>query len=74
MSAPPLEFRADLGAARRDEIRRTTASHTTLEHVLRWSFGFDPPRPILNVVAQDEFTNDVVLRWDDDLVLVYDCT
>ena len=74
MSAPPLEVRIDLDPATRELIEQTITSHTILERVLRWSFGLAPPRSPLKVLAQDEFTNDVVIRWDDKLVLVYDCT
>lgn len=29
---------------------------------------------VVDVIVQDEFTRDVVLRWRDDLFLVFDAT
>jgi hypothetical protein len=46
----------------------------TLAEVIRWALGSQPPREIVAVVAQDEYTNDVVLPWRDGSYLVFDTT
>jgi hypothetical protein len=46
----------------------------TLEEVIRWAAALDPPRLITDVVTQDEYTHDVVLRWDESTHLVFDTT
>ena len=46
----------------------------TLAEVVRWSFAQAPPREIVEVVAQDEYTHDVVMTGPDDLYLCFDTT
>ena len=41
----------------------------TLEEVLRWGGA-----ALVEIITQDEYTHDVVLRWDDGVFLVYDTT
>ena len=68
-----VENRAALEAGPLGELERVTARHQSLEQVLRWAAAHAPPLEIAEVIAQDEFTSDVVLafgaRW-----LVYDAT
>jgi hypothetical protein len=49
-----------------------------LDDILNWAVLSDPAAFIQgiveDVVAQDEFTNDVIVPWRDTLVLVYDST
>jgi hypothetical protein len=45
-----------------------------LDRVVRWGFESDPRRLVVDVVAQDEYTHDVIVPWGDGLFLVYDCT
>jgi hypothetical protein len=51
-----------------DELMR----HRALTQVIEWVIANKAPFP--TVIAQDEFTLDVVVRWRDDLVVVYDTT
>ena len=44
----------------------------TLEAVLAWLRAHD--RTITDVITQDEYTHDVVVRWAEDVVLVFDTT
>ena len=46
----------------------------TLLEVINWGLACRPPALVAEVVAQDEYTHDVVMRWRDGLVLVYDTT
>lgn len=45
----------------------------TLDHMTRWAFS-QSPTPDIDVVAQDEFTHDVIVHLGDRLWLVFDST
>lgn len=62
---PPDDLRAL--AARLDGLG-------TLERVLEWGATQHPPRPIADVVTQDEFTHDVLLPIEPPLWLAFDVT
>lgn len=44
----------------------------TLEGVMKWAFARKPQAQLVEVVTQDEFTHDVVIRAADDCFLVFD--
>jgi hypothetical protein len=46
----------------------------TLQEALRWASAKEPPFVVASVVAQDEFTHDVVFRVAEDGFLVFDTT
>jgi hypothetical protein len=46
----------------------------TLDEVLRWGLAKTPPAQVVEVIAQDEFSVDVVLRLEDDCYLAFDST
>ena len=46
----------------------------TLQEVLRWGFASSPPREVVTVVVQDEYSHDVVLTGPDGLYLSFDTT
>ncbi len=56
------------------DILSEVGSFRTLEQVMLWAFGQKPPAELLNVVTQDEFTHDVVIRVSPDVFLVFDTT
>ena len=58
----------------RARLLEELAPLTTLADVVRWSFASAPPREIVEVVVQDEYTHDVVVNGPDDLFLVFDTT
>ena len=68
----PLDDRAGLRPETLRHIADILADHRILEDVVRWSAKTG--REICSIVAQDEYTHDVVVRWDAGLWLVYDCT
>lgn len=70
----PLRDHVGLSPQARQQIEAATANHQILDRVVKWGLHSDPPRVVSNVVAQDEYTHDVVMRWSDELVLVYDCS
>lgn len=66
-----------MGSPGRDtlaSIEAVVAGQKTLEDVVRWGLAQKPPRLVERVVVQDEYTHDVVIRWDDGVYLVYDTT
>lgn len=46
----------------------------TLEAVLGWMRAQHPERHVSDIVTQDEYTHDVVVRWDEATWLVFDTT
>ena len=59
---------------RQQTLRQAVASLSTLEKVVRWGLSLTPPRLVTEVVKQDEYTLDVCLPIDGQLVLVFDST
>jgi hypothetical protein len=46
----------------------------TLADVLRWGREQSPPRAVVEIVTQDEYTHDVVMPFDGDRFLAFDAT
>jgi len=63
-----------ISEAVRARVVAMVASQRTLEDVVRWGFAMRPPRRIVNVLVQDEYTHDVIVELDDEHFLVYDTT
>ena len=55
-------------------IRAFVEPQRTLHDVVTAGLASRPERSVRAVVVQDEYTHDVVVRWDDDTYLVYDTT
>jgi hypothetical protein len=56
------------------DILSEVGSFRTLEQAMLWAFARTPPGELLNVVTQDEFTHDVVIRESQETLLVFDTT
>ena len=54
------------------DLYSVLAKQRSLNAVIDWVVTEKIPFP--NIIAQDEFTLDVVVRWRDNLVVVYDTT
>ena len=54
------------------DILSEVESFRTLEDVMRWAFARKPPAQLQDVVTQDEFTHDIVIRVSDEVFLVFD--
>jgi hypothetical protein len=54
-------------------LETITAGHSTLERLLSWCMGQTPPLHFAAMIAQDEFTSDVIVPFEG-LYLVYDIT
>jgi hypothetical protein len=65
---------AGLGPEAMAAIEAVVSGHETLEDLLRWGRAQAPPVFVEEVLAQDEFTNDVIVPWPNGLTLVYDTT
>jgi hypothetical protein len=68
-----------LDAALLREIETEVAGHVTLERVVKWGLSQSPARWVVDVIKQDEYTQDVVLAYavhgtEGDVHLVYDST
>ncbi len=57
-----------------DEILKEVEAFLSLEQVLNWAFARKPPARLAEVVAQDEFTHDVVIGIDEEIFLNFDTT
>ena len=63
-----------LPSAERDRLCAELAPLTLLEAVVRWGHAQTPPRGIVDVVVQDEYTHDVVMPLGDRRWLVFETT
>lgn len=73
-SSRDIEFRAAVSPAVRASIQALFAAQKTMEDVVRWGLAQKPPRLVEDVIVQDEYTHDVVLRHPSGVYLVYDTT
>ena len=55
-------------------IRPIVARQSTLSDVVAWLATRRGKSALAEVVAQDEFTHDVIVRYEGDAHLVYDVT
>jgi len=65
------------GAVPREVFDRLAAElrgQHTLADVLAWGRAQVPPRPVTEILTQDEYTHDVVVAYDADVYLVFDTT
>jgi len=65
---------ATVSSALVQALRPIVAHHQTLEQVVRFGLAHPQPKLVGDVVVQDEYTHDVVLPYEEALVLVYDTT
>ena len=70
---PPVD-RAGLPPAQRAAIAQAIAEQRILADVIRWGARCEPPRLVVDVIVQDEYTHDVILDYGGGLHLVYDTT
>ena len=74
MRLVPITARAGVPRERLAAFAGTLGDQRTLGDVLAWLRAQTPPRSVAEIVTQDEYTHDVVARWDDELWLVFDTT
>lgn len=71
---PTVRDRAGLPADRLAAVAGELRALGTLEDVLAWAGQARPPRPVVEIVTQDEFTHDVVVPLRPPLWLAFDVT
>jgi hypothetical protein len=59
---------------RGEALLREVKPFATLAQVIPWALRQVPPAEFVQVVVQDEYTHDVIIRVADDLFLVFDTT
>src|SRR5690348_2425123 len=75
-SAAMRELRIVAGALAPDVIEQASAATrpVTLEELLRVGFAQCPPWELVDVIEQDEYTHDVIVRGPEPCFLVFDAT
>ena len=68
----PVENRAGLSETRFAPLRHDLESQTSMERALKWFFTRLPPTAPDDLVAQDEFSYDLLVPLDPGLYLSYD--
>jgi hypothetical protein len=73
---PPLSSApgASIDAATLRDLAGAVGAQRTLADLLAWGRAQRPPRTVDAIVTQDEYTHDVVVRWDERAWLAYDTT
>ena len=74
MNTIPITWQRSVTAEAAAQVEQAIHDQDTLEAVLTWASTFDPPRLVLDIVTQDEFNLDVIVRVDEGLYLVYAAT
>lgn len=69
-----VELRASIPGGTLAGIRSFVAGQNCLHDVVVAGLASEPQRGVCNVVVQDEYTHDVVVKWSDGVYLVYDTT
>ena len=67
MTALPIAYRTNVSPMLRAAIESIVGEHHTLARVLDWCQAQCPPQWIEAIVAQDEFTSDVIVRFDEQI-------
>ena len=70
----PIENRACLSEAAFAEISRVVEKQTSMKHAFDWLLGMSPQVAPVDVIAQDEFSHDILFRYPGENWLVYECT
>ena len=70
----PLYDYTDLAPVERSDLTTAIQSLRTLADVLAWAPTRHPPRSVVEIVTQDEYTHDVVLPFGGDHFLAFDAT
>ena len=70
----PVHDHADLPAHERAALETAVRSLRTLADVLSWARASSPPRVVIEIVTQDEYTHDVVLETPGQPYLAFDTT
>ena len=70
----PVTASGAVDAAAVTALRAELHARRTLADVFAWARAQTPPRPVSEIVTQDEYTHDVVIALEPRLCLVFDAT
>jgi hypothetical protein len=71
MESIPVENRANLPPDAFEPMRRDLQAHGTMERALAWFFAQSPPLAPDDLIAQDEFSYDLLVPYRAGLFLSY---
>jgi hypothetical protein len=57
-----------------DRVLAEVEDLATLKQVLQWSFSREPHAEFVDVVVQDEFHHDVIVRIEENVFAVFETT
>jgi hypothetical protein len=63
-----------LSPTQRAQLEQHVLPLGSLQELVRWGFALQPPSDVADVIVQDEFCHDVVMRWLEQRWLVFDTT
>lgn len=69
-----LVNRANLSSETYAAAAASLSSIGTLQEVVAWGQQQAPPVVLIDAIAQDEYTHDVIAPWGDGLILVFGAT
>lgn len=61
-----------LSPQQREALLAELSGCATVQEVVRWAFALSPPGEVCEVVIQDEYSHDLVLRFRDGRYLAFD--
>ena len=67
----PIINHAHLSDEALSALEAAVPAHATLMEVVAWGRQLHPPVFLQETIALDEYTHEVLLRWRDDLWMVY---
>ena len=74
MTRLPVTARPGVDPEVARELESALTDIGTLHQLLSWGSQQEPPVRLEEVLAQDEYTHDVLVPWRDGQWLVFDCT
>ena len=74
MREVPVTAHPSIGSDVRERLTSELRTQRTLADVLAWGRAQIPPRPVTEILTQDEYTHDVIVAFEEDVYLVFDTT
>ncbi len=68
----PVENRAALAEDAFSRLAGVLCRQRSIKHALDWLTAHRPPLTLTDILAQDEFSHDILVEYLDGLWLVYD--
>ena len=74
MRVVPVTAQDDSAASVLPQLEPALREQRTLADVLAWGRSHQPARTVTEIVTQDEYTHDVVVKYDEQVYLAFDTT